>query len=786
MAQDPSIGRELLPIPDLPTRAKPAIDARDTTAPPIHPLRPPEGAPNVLIVLIDDMGFGATSTFGGPCEMPTLDRLAERGLIYNRFHTTALCSPTRQALLTGRNHHSAEMGSVGEVATSMPGQTSVRPNSVATVAEMLRLNGYSTSAFGKMHQTPVWEVSVSGPFDRWPTGDGFEKFWGFVAGETNQWEPTLFEGTTPTEPRATPDEGYHITEEQVDQGIAWVRAQQAMTPDKPFFMYMSYGATHAPHHAPKEWIEQYKGRFDRGWDRVREETLANQKAKGVVPEDTVLASKPEGVVEWDELSDDQRVVGARLMETYAGFASHTDHHTGRLIDALEDMGVLDDTIVLYIAGDNGASAEGGLDGTFNETKALNGVPETVEEILPRLDEIGSPTSFNHYPVGWAHAMCAPYQWTKQVASHFGGTRNGMVVSWPNGIAARGEIRQQFHHVIDIVPTLLEAAGLPQPYMVNGIAQKPIEGVSMSYTFADPDAEDRRTTQYFEMFGNRGIYHDGWTAVTKHRTPWELGAGSVPPFGEDIWELYNTTEDWSQANDLAKQMPDKLRELQELFLLEAAKYNVFPLDDRTGERFNPTIAGRPELQAGRTSMRLGPGMTHLTENTLLNTKNRSHAVTAELVIPEGGANGVVVAQGGRFAGWAVYVKDNVVKYCLNWFDTDYYYVAAEKPLPAGTVTVQYQFGFDGGTPGAGGNGRLIVDNETVGEGRIEKTVPFLFSADETLDIGKDSASPVTDDYPGPGENVFTGTVNWVQVDLKDDDVSHLEDPEQIYHRILARQ
>ncbi|MFQ5427021.1 MAG: arylsulfatase, partial [Gaiellales bacterium] len=485
MAQDPSIGREILPIPDVPARAKPAIDARDTGAPPIHPLRPPEDAPNVLIVLIDDMGFGAPSTFGGPCEMPTLDRLSERGLIYNRFHTTALCSPTRQALLTGRNHHSAEMGSVAEVATSMPGQTSVRPNSVATVAEMLRLNGYNTAAFGKMHQTPAWEVSVSGPFDRWPTGEGFEKFWGFVGGETNQWEPTLFEGTTPTEPRATPEEGYHITEEQVDQALAWVRAQQAMTPDKPFFLYMSYGATHAPHHVPAEWIERYRGRFDRGWDAVREETLANQKARGIVPEDTVLASRPEGVAAWDELSDEQRSVGARLMETYAAFASHTDHHTGRLIDALEELGALDDTIVIYIAGDNGASAEGGLDGTFNETKALNGVPETVEDILPRLDEIGSPTAFNHYPVGWAHAMDCPYQWTKQVASHFGGTRNGMVLSWPNGVAARGEIRQQFHHVIDVAPTLLEAAGLPEPYLVNGIAQKPIEGVSMAYTFNDP-------------------------------------------------------------------------------------------------------------------------------------------------------------------------------------------------------------------------------------------------------------------------------------------------------------
>ena len=551
MAQDPRIGREILPIPDLPVHAEPALHASDASAPPIVPLRPPEGAPNVLIVLIDDMGFGATSAFGGPCEMPTLERLAAGGLSYSRFHTTALCSPTRQALLTGRNHHSAEMGSVGEVATSMPGNTSVRPNTVATVAEMLRLNGYSTAAFGKMHQTPVWETSVSGPFDRWPTGDGFEKFWGFVAGETNQWEPTLYEGTTPTEPRATAEEGYHITEEQVDQAIAWITAQKTMTPDKPFFAYMSYGATHAPHHAPKEWIEKYQGKFDKGWDAVRAETLANQIDKGLVPADTELTDRPPGVQGWDELSDDQRLVGARLMETYAGFAEHTDHHTGRLIDALDEIGVLDDTMVIYIAGDNGASAEGGLDGTFNELKALNGIPETVEEILPHLDEIGSPTAFNHYPVGWAHAMNTPYQWTKQVASHFGGTRNGTVIHWPNGIDAKGEVREQFHHVIDIVPTMLEAAGLPQPYMVNGIAQKQIEGVSMTYSFNDPDAADRHTTQYFEMFGNRGIYHHGWTAVTKHRTPWEMGEGAVVPLlADDVWELYDTTTDWSQARDLA--------------------------------------------------------------------------------------------------------------------------------------------------------------------------------------------------------------------------------------------
>ena len=786
MPQDPKIGREILPIPDLPSKGKPAVHANDAEFPAIKPLRPPEGAPNVVIVLIDDMGFGATSTFGGPCEMPTLDRLAENGLTYNRFHTTALCSPTRQALLTGRNHHSAEMGSVAEVATGAPGNTSVRPNSVATVAEMLRLNGYNTGAFGKMHQTPTWEVSVSGPFDRWPTGDGFEKFYGFVAGETNQWEPTLFEGTTPIEPPRTAEEGYHVSEDIVDQSIAWMKSQQAMTPDKPFFLYLTYGATHAPHHVAPEWIEKYRGKFDKGWDAVREETLAKQKELGIVPPDTELASRPEGVAPWNDLTDDQKRVGARLMETYAGFAEHTDAQTGRLVEALGEIDVLDDTLFIYIAGDNGASAEGGLDGTFNELKALNGVPETTADVLPHLDEIGSPQAFNHYPVGWAHAMNCPYQWTKQVASHWGGTRNGAVVHWPNGIKANGEVRQQFHHVIDIVPTILEAAGLPEPYSVNGIAQKPVEGISMAYTFEDANAADRHTTQYFEMFGNRGIYHDGWTAVTKHRTPWIMGGAKLIALADDRWELYNTMEDWSQANDLAQSMPDKLRELQELFFVEAAKYNVFPIDDRTGERFNATIAGRPELQSGRTSLTLGPGMTHLAENTVLNVKNRSHAVSAKIHVPGDGAEGVLVAQGGRFAGWALYVKDGKLKYCHNWFNTDLYYVESEGALPSGEIEVQYQFAFDGGQPGAGGTGTLLANGEQVGQGRIEKTVPFIFSADETMDIGKDTASPVSDDYPSGDANAFTGKIEWVRVDLEDDDVSHMEDPEQIYHRIMARQ
>jgi arylsulfatase len=785
MAQNPEkTGREILPIPDRPPKGKMAVDARKAEFPAIKPLRPPKAAPNVVIVLLDDMGFGAPSATGGPCQMPTLQNVADDGLLYNRFHTTALCSPTRQALLTGRNHHSAGMGSVCEIATGAPGNDSVRPNDVATIAEMLRLNGYSTGMVGKAHQTPVWEVSMSGPFDRWPTGDGFEKFYGFVGGETNSYAPGLFQGTSPVEPWGTAEEGYHFSEDIVDKSIAWMRGLHTMTPDKPFFLFVSMGGTHAPHQVPQEWIDKYKGKFDKGWDAVREETLADMKAKGLVPQDTVLTDRPDGVEAWDDLDETPKKVYARLMEVYAAFAEHTDYQIQRVIDTLKDLDVYDDTLFIYIAGDNGASAEGGLDGSINELIGMNGLSVSLEEVLPQLDLAGGPKAYNHYPVGWAHAMNSPYQYTKQVASHWGGTRNAMAVSWPNGFKAKGEIRQQFHHVIDIVPTILEAAGLPEPYMVNGVAQKPLEGVSMAYTFDDPEAEDRHTTQYFEMFGNRGIYHEGWTAVTHHSSPWIVG--NLPSFDEDEWELYDTTKDWSQAHDLSKEMPEKLRELQQLFMIEAAKYNVFPLDDRRYERFNAAVAGRPDLPGERKTMTFYPGMSHMMENTVLNTKNRSHSITAEVEVAEGKSDGVIIAQGGRFAGWSLYVKDGTARFAYNYFDLETTYVAATEKIPTGKVNIRYHFDFDGGTPGAGGTGRLYVNDKQAGEQRIKRTVPFLFSADETLDIGSDRAMPVTDEYAEGEENEFNGTIHWVRIDLEEDDVSHLEPEEQKYHRIIARQ
>jgi arylsulfatase A-like enzyme len=781
------VQRSVLPIPERAHSGLVTYDAKDpdTSFPPIEPVRPPAGAPNVLIVLIDDCGFGAASAFGGPIATPTAERLAARGLKYNRFHTTALCSPTRAALLTGRNHHAVGMGGVTEIATSAPGYSSVRPDNAAPLAQTLLLNGYSTGQFGKCHEVPVWETSPMGPFRQWPTGSGFEYFYGFIGGETNQFYPALYDGTTPVDPPKTPEQGYHFTEDMTDKAISWVRQQKSLMPGKPFFMYYAPGATHAPHQAPPEWIERYRGRFDAGWDALREETFARQKELGVIPADADLTARHEEIPAWDDVADDLKPVLARQMECFAGFLEHTDYHIGRVIDTLEDLGVLDDTLVYYIIGDNGASAEGTVNGTFNELLIMNGAAEfeTAESMAAHVDEFGGPAAYNHYAVGWAHAMDTPYQWTKQVASHWGGTRNGTIIHWPHGFTARGQIRSQFHHVIDIAPTVLEVAGIPEPSFVNGIQQMPLHGVSMAYSFDHAAAPERRETQYFEMFCNRGIYHKGWTAVTRHSTPWVMG-GELPAFDDDQWELYDTSTDWTQAHDLAAKMPDKLHELQRLWLIEAARYNVLPLDDRRIERFNSDLAGRPLLVKGKSQILFG-GMGRLSENSVINLKNKSHQVTAEIVVPEGGAEGVIIAQGGAFAGWVLYLLDGKPVYCHNVLSLARFKAHGDTAVPPGTHQVRMEFAYDGGGLAKGGTITLYIDGNKVGEGRAEATVPLAYSADETCDLGRDTGSSVSDDYT-PEASTFTGTINWVQLDAGDDNHDHLISPEDRLKVAMVRQ
>ena len=787
MSTNHDLARTVLPIPDPAYTGELPYDAKDPAAkfPPLAPLRPPAGAPNVLIVLLDDVGFGASSAFGGPCHTPTAERLAARGLKFNRFHTTALCAPTRAALLTGRNHHSVGMGVITELATSAPGYSSIRPNTCAPLPQILKLNGYATAQFGKCHEVPVWQTSPMGPFDAWPTGSGFEYFFGFIGGETNQYYPALYEGTTPVEPEKTPEEGYHFTEDMTDRAIQWVRQQKALMPDKPFFVYFAPGATHAPHHAPPAWSEKYQGQFDHGWDKLREEILVRQKALGVVPPETELTARPAEIPAWDAMPEALKPVLARQMEVYAGFLEHTDYHVGRLIDALQDLEVLDDTLVFYIIGDNGASAEGTVNGTFNENFIFNGAAalETPEFVMAHIDEFGTPAAYNHYAVGWAHAMDTPYQWTKQVASHWGGTRNGTIVHWPRGFQAQGGVRAQFHHVTDVAPTVLEAAGLPQPTHVNGVAQRPMEGVSMRYTFDDAAAAERHTTQYFEMFCNRGIYHQGETAVTRHSTPWIVEP--LRPFADDVWELY-AADDWAQAHDLAAARPERLAELQALWLEEARKYNVLPLDDRRIERFDPDLAGRPTLIRGNSQLLFG-GMGRLSEASLLNVKNKSHAVTAEIVVPESGVEGVIIAQGGAFAGWSFYARAGRPVYCYNLLGLQRFKIAGATPIPAGKHQVRMEFTYDGGGLGKGGLVALYVDGAKQGEGRVDATVPLVFSADETADIGRDTASPVSDDYDVE-TSLFTGVVNWVQIDLGADaaDADHLISPEERLRVVMARQ
>ncbi|HEX6811993.1 MAG TPA: arylsulfatase [Planctomycetota bacterium] len=752
-----AIDRTVLPIAEPTVAPSTELDARNAKAPPRFEVKAPAGAPNVVIVLIDDIGFGHSSAFGGPIRMPTLERLAASGLKYNRFHTTALCSPTRTALLTGHNHHANNAGAIMELATAFPGNTGVRPRSITPLAGILRQNGYSTAAFGKYHETPPWEVSISGPYDRWPTGSGFDKFYGFIGGETNQWAPAIYDGVARVEHRQSPD--YHFTVDMTDQAIDWVSAQQALTPDKPFYMYFAPGATHAPHHVPKEWIARYKGQFSGGWDKLREETFARQKKLGVVPADAKLTSRPKEIPAWVDTSAEQKRLFERQMETFAGFAEHTDHEVGRLVGQLEAIGELDNTIFFYIVGDNGSSAEGGPEGTYNEMMALNGIAGKADQMMDHIEAWGGPTTFPHFAIGWAWAGNTPFQWTKQVASHFGGTRNGMVLHWPQGFQAKGEVRSQFHHVVDVAPTVLEAVKVPEPKLVNGVTQRPMDGVSMLYSADAPKAADRRTTQYFEMFGNRGVYHEGWVACTRHSIPWLLAEN--PPLSDDVWELYHVDRDFSQADDLAAREPAKLAELQAVFMKEAVRNRVLPIDDRRSERFNPAIAGRADLLAGRKSLTVYPGMTGMLENAFINVKGVHHTITAEVELNDAKTEGVIIAQAGFFGGWTLYMKAGVVHHEYNFFALERTNVAAPSALAPGKHTILYEFIPDAATPGTGGKSILSIDGKKVAEGQIPKTQPYAFSADEGADVGLDGETNVSPDYP-QGNNAFTGRIVKVTV------------------------
>ena len=757
------IDRTSLPIvaPTIPTIT--TINARDAKAPPVFEVKAPKGAPNVVIILLDDLGFGGTSATGSVLQTPHFDKLASNGLLYNQFHTTALCSPTRQALITGRNHHSVNQAKISEVATSFPGATGMLPDNTATLAEILRQNGYSTAAYGKHHETAVWEISPSGPMDRWPNHIGYDEFYGFMGGETNQWSPGVFHNLNQIE---TPDDpNYHFMNDMTTKAIEWTRFQQALTPDKPFFVYFAPGAVHAPHHVPQSYIDKQKGRFDKGWDVIRKEIFEKQKKLGVIPAGTKLASKPSDIQDWKNLTPQQQKLFARQAEVFAAFLDMADEEIGRYIQAIEDMGELDNTLIIYIAGDNGTSAEGGMNGLYNEYTYFNAVPKgsDVDYMMKHYDDWGGPTTYPHMAAGWAVCFDSPFMWTKQVASNYGGTRNAMAIQWPKGIKAKGELRSQWHHVIDIAPTILEATGIPEPKNVNGSLQRPMEGGSMVYSFEDAKVPSRHLTQYFEMFGNRGMYHDGWFAGTIHLKPW----GKVEnTFDKDNWELYHVDKDFSMSDNLASKNPEKLAELQKLFLDEAPKYNVLPLDDRRLELLNPKLAGRPDLMFGRTSLTLYQGMTGMLENDFINTKNCSFDIVAEIESNDKGTNGVIVSQGGAFGGWSFYVKDNTLVYLYNYVGIDLYKVTATTKLPKGKSTVKINFAYDGGPKdlGKGGTATLYINDEAVGSSKIPETQFGLFSADETASVGMDRETPVSPDYTR-SNSTFTGKIDKVTISLK---------------------
>ena len=727
----------------------------------------PAGAPNVLVIMTDDVGFGASSPFGGPIPTPTFDRLAASGLRYNNFHTTALCSPTRAALITGRNHHSAASGVIMEFGTGYPGYHTLMPKSVGTIAEVLKQNGYNTSWFGKNHNVPDWHSSQAGPFDLWPTGLGFEHFFGFLGGDTDQWHSAVFEGTKPIElEEQSGPNPKHFDAVMADRAIDYLRMQHAMAPNKPFFLYYATGTAHGPNHAPKEWIAKFKGRFDQGWDRMREQTFARQKQLGIIPRDTKLTARPDQIPAWDSLNADQKRLYARMMEVYAAALAHADHEIGRVIATVEELGELDNTLIIFIQGDNGASGEGTLQGLSNEVGvAGNLVPESLDFLVSSIDELGGPLHYNLYPVGWAHAMNTPFQWTKQVASHFGGTRNGLVMSWPARINDKGGIRSQFHHVVDVVPTVLETIGLSFPDELNGVKQKPIEGVSMVYTLANPQAASTRRTLYFEMLGNRGIFHEGWMASsTPLRLPW-APPGAAPNPDDFKWELYDVSKDFAQAHNVVAQYPEKLKELQAIFDREARKYDVYPLQTSFADRAAPTI--RPSLTRGRNAFTYYAGQVRIPEGTAPNTKNRSFALNAEVEIPAEGANGVIATQGGRFGGWGLLLLDGKPMFAQAFSNQAQhkYRIASSERLTAGKHVVRFEFKYDGGGIGKGGTGTLLVDGKPVAQGRVDRTTMLRFSLDETFDVGRDTGTPVIEDYDSMMPFPFSAKLDRFTIELQ---------------------
>ncbi|NHI17826.1 arylsulfatase [Microbacterium excoecariae] len=724
----------------------------------------PEGAPNILVVMTDDVGFGATELFGGPIPTPTYARLAERGLRWNRFHTTALCSPTRAALLTGRNHHVAATGIIMEFSTPFPGYHSIVSKSVGTIGEVLTGNGYGTAWFGKNHNVPDWLTTPTGPFDLWPTGLGFEYFYGFLGADAHQFRPAVYENTTPVEPYLDRDD-YHFDADMADHATAWIRRQKAVNPDKPFFAYYTPGTAHAPHHAPKEWIEKFAGKFDHGWDEQRVRTFERQKELGIIPADAVLNPTPEDYQRWDDLSDEMKRVCARQMECYAAALSHCDHQVGRVVDAIEQLGELDNTLIIYIQGDNGSSAEDPTGhGLTSEIGVLaNGIVDREDFMQENIDEFGGMWFQNHFSHGWAHAMNTPYQWDKKIASHLGGSRTSAVISWPARIADQGGLRSQFTHITDIVPTILEAAGIPMPDTIDGVEQVALNGTSMVPFFDDADAAETHTTQYFEVVANQGIYHEGWIANTApKRLPWVgMGQTHADPFNEYEWQLYNLTEDFTQSKNLAEAHPEKLEQLRQLFLDEAGKNQVFPLDDRYIERLRPE--NRPVHNVGRTIYTYYPGISRITEGMAPNMKNTSYRVTANVTIPDEGAEGILMCQGGWFGGNAFYLLEGkpTFSYARSHYPEHKYTIAGTDPVLPGDHELVVDFAYDGGAPGGGGLATITVDGVSVASGRIDQTIPVRVSADETFDVGEDTGTPVVRDYDVPFR--FTGILHQLTVD-----------------------